>query len=194
MLASQVGIDGPDDLASREATRAEIRLLMSPRRLALRGSSESLELRLVAAAPADDPGALATAERLTAFLQRTVAVSKPFTEQGARPAAEAAARATLEAAASLVDPPPVARAARLPAYLLMGNVRNLPDGVRQARELLDPILVGRPEVQRERLDTRRHDLGSIATPSPTGSRGSRSAPIGTSRTPTCGSRWHWRSG
>jgi DNA-binding PucR family transcriptional regulator len=41
----------------------------------------------------------------------------------------------------------------LPAYLLLGNVRNLPDGVRQARELLAPILVGREDAQRERLDT-----------------------------------------
>jgi hypothetical protein len=160
MLASQGAADGPADIAAREETRGELRLLMSPRRLVLRGSSESLELRLVAAAPADDPGGLATAERLAAFLGRTVAVSRPFTEPGARPAAEAAARATLEAAETLVEPPPVARAARLPAYLLVGNVRNLPDGIRQARELLDPILVGRPEVQRERLDTLRAVLGS----------------------------------
>jgi PucR family transcriptional regulator, purine catabolism regulatory protein len=82
-----------------------------------------------------------------------VAVSRPFDEPGARPAAEAAARATLEAADLLPDPPRVVRAARLPAYLLLGNVRNLPDGVRQARELLAPILVGRPDAQRERLDT-----------------------------------------
>jgi len=160
MLASQGAAEGPADIAAREETRGELRLLMSPRRLVLRGSSESLELRLVAAAPSDDPGALGTAERLAAFLGRTVAVSRPFTEPGARPAAEAAARATLEAAESLVEPPPVARAARLPAYLLVGNVRNLPNGVRQARELLDPILVGRPEVQRERLDTLRAVLGS----------------------------------
>lgn len=160
MLASQGAADGPDDIAAREETRAELRLLISPRRLVLRGSSESLELRLVAAAPADDPGGLTTAERLATFLRRTVAISRPFTEPGARPAAEAAARATLEAADLLVDPPPVARAARLPAYLLIGNVRNLPDGIRQARELLDPILVGRPEVQRERLDTLRAVLGS----------------------------------
>ncbi len=98
MLASQGAADGPDDIAAREETRGELRLLMSPRRLVLRGSSESLELRLVAAAPADDPGGLATAERLATFLGRTVAVSRPFTEPGARPAAEAAARATLEAA------------------------------------------------------------------------------------------------
>ena len=160
MLASQAAVDGPDDISSREGTRAELRLLMSPRRLVLRGSSESLELRLVAAAPADDPSGLATAERLASFLQRTIAVSRPFTEASARPAAEAAARATLEAAGLLAEPPGVARAARLPAYLLLGNVRNLPDGARQARELLDPILVGRPEVQRERLDTLRAVLGS----------------------------------
>ena len=160
MLASQGAADGPDDIAAREETRGELRLLMSPRRLVLRGSSESLELRLVAAAPADDPWALATAERLATFLERTVAVSRPFTEPGARPAAEAAARATLEAADLLVDPPRVVRAARLPAYLLIGNVRNLPDGIRQARELLGPILVGRREVQRERLETLRAVLGS----------------------------------
>jgi DNA-binding PucR family transcriptional regulator len=128
---------------------------MSSRRLVLRGSSESLELRLVAAAPADDPDGLATAERLATFLDRTVAVSRPFNEPGARPAAEAAARATLEAADLLPEPdrPRVVRASRLPAYLLLGNVRNLPDGVRQARELLAPILVGRDEVQQERLET-----------------------------------------
>ncbi len=160
MLASQGPAGGPDDIAAREETRAELRLLMSPRRLVLRGSSESLELRLVAAAPADDPAGLATAERLAAFIHRTIAVSRPFNEPTARPAAEAAARATLEAADGLPEPPSVARAARLPAYLLLGSVRNLPDGARQARELLDPILVGRPEVQRERLDTLRAVLGS----------------------------------
>jgi len=160
MLASQGVADGPDDIAAREETRGELRLLLSPRRLVLRGSSESLELRLVAAAPADDPAGLATAERLAAFLERTVAVSRPFAEPGARPAAEAAARATLGAADLLPKPPAVARAARLPAYLLLGNIRNLPDGIRQARELLDPILVGRPEVHRERLDTLRAVLGS----------------------------------
>lgn len=160
MLASQAAHAGPDNIAAREETRAELRLLMSPRRLVLRGSSESLELRLVAAAPTDDPGGLATADRLATFLQRTVAISRPFTEPSARPAAEAAARATLEAADLLVDPPPVVRAARLPAYLLLGNVRNLPNGVGQARQLLDPILIGRPEVQRERLDTLRAVLGS----------------------------------
>jgi hypothetical protein len=153
MLADQGSSEGPDDIAAREEIRAELRLLMSPRRLVLRGSSESLELRLVAAAPPDDPEGLATADRLATFLDRTVAVSRTFNEPGARPAAEAAARATLEAADQLPDPPRVVRASRLPAYLLLGNVRNLPDGVRQARELLAPILVGREDAQRERIET-----------------------------------------
>ena len=60
MLATQRPPEGPDDIAAREETRAELRLLMSPRRLLLRGSSESLELRLVAAAPEDDPDGLGT--------------------------------------------------------------------------------------------------------------------------------------
>jgi PucR family transcriptional regulator, purine catabolism regulatory protein len=153
VLARQAAADRPDDIAAREETRAELRLLVSPRRLALRGTSESLELRLVAAAPADDPEGLAIGGRIAAFLGRPVAISRPFDEPGARPAAEAAARTTLEAIEALDDPPAVARASRLPAYLLLGNVRNLPDGLRQAQELLAPILVGREPVQRERLRT-----------------------------------------
>jgi PucR family transcriptional regulator, purine catabolism regulatory protein len=153
VLARQAPADRPDDIAAREETRAELRLLLSPRRLTLRGTSESLELRLVAAAPADDPEGLGIAARIAAFVGRGVAVSKPFAEPGARPAAEAAARATLEAAESLDEAPTIARASRLAAYLLLANVRNLPDGIRQARELLAPILVGRPAVQTERLRT-----------------------------------------
>lgn len=168
LLASQGPSHGPDDIAgrddiaAREETRGELQMLFSHRRLTLRGSSESLELRLVAAAPADDPAGLTIAGRLAGFLHRTVAVSRPFTEPGARPAAEAAARATLEAAGLLPDPPPVVRATRLPAYLLLGNLHNLPDGVRQARELLAPILIGRADVQQERLDTLRAVLGSAS--------------------------------
>ena len=153
VLARQAAADRPDDIAAREETRAELRLLVSPRRLALRGTSESLELRLVAAAPADDPDGLAIAGRIASFLARAVAVSRPFEEPGARPAAEASARATLEAVEALDDPPVVGRASRLPAYLLLANVRNLPDGLRQARELLAPVLVGREAVQQERLRT-----------------------------------------
>jgi sugar diacid utilization regulator len=174
VLARQAAADRPDDIAAREETRAELRLLVSPRRLALRGTSESLELRLVAAAPADDPEGLAISARIAAFLDRAVAVSRPFHEPGARPAAEASARATLEAIEALDEPPAVARAARLPAYLLLGNIRNLPDGLRQARELLAPILVGREAVQEERLRT----LGAILE---AGSLGEAAARLGVHR-------------
>ena len=67
VLARQAAADRPDDIAAREETRAELRLLVSPRRLALRGTSESLELRLVAAAPADDPEGLAIGARIAAL-------------------------------------------------------------------------------------------------------------------------------
>jgi hypothetical protein len=162
LLASQGQADGPDDIAAREAVRDDLRTLFSHRRMVLRGSSESLELRVVAAAPDDDRDGLAIAARLAEYLGRTIAVSRPFTEPGARPAAEATARATLEGAALLSRPPAVARADRLPAYLLVGNLRNLPDGGRQARELLAPILVGRAETQQERLATLRAVLGSAS--------------------------------
>jgi hypothetical protein len=162
LLASQGRADGPDDLAAREATRADLRLLFSPRRFALRGSAESIELRVVAATDDDDRHGLMTAARLATFLGRTVAVSRPFVEPGGRPAAEAAARATLEAATLLPEPPAVAQADRLPAYLLLGGLRTLPDGEREARQLLAPILVGRADVQRERLDTLRAVLGSAS--------------------------------
>lgn len=161
IVAAQGADDVAADIAGREAVRSELRHLLSAQRVVLRGTSESLELRLVAAAPADeDPLGLTTAERIAGVLDRTVALSRPFSEPGKRPAAEAAARTTLEAARQLPNPPLVVRAARLPAYLLLGNVRNLPDGVRQARELLAPILVGRPEAQRERLDTLEAVLAS----------------------------------
>jgi DNA-binding PucR family transcriptional regulator len=117
---------------------------------------------MVAAAPSDDPAGLAVADRIASFLDRTVAVSRPFSEPGARPAAEAAARVTLEAAELLADRPRVARAARLPAYQLLGNLRTLPDGLPRARELLGPLLVGRPELQRARLETLLAVLGSAS--------------------------------
>jgi len=144
-----------DELVAREQVRTDLRLLFSDGRLMLRGTAESLELRMVAAATAEDPAGLWIAARLAEFLGRTVAVSRPFHEAGARPAIEAATRSTLEAALALPHPPVVARADREPAYRLLGNLRNLPDGTRQATELLSPILVGRSEVQAERLATLR---------------------------------------
>jgi hypothetical protein len=155
LVARQAAAEGPDDVAAREEIRAELRLLTSPRRLTLRGTSESLELRLIAAAPDDDPGGLLIARRVADFVRRTVAVSRPFDEPAGRPAAEAASRATLEAAELLDEPPKVALTARLAGYILLGHLRNLPDGLRQARTLLAPILVGRPAAQQERLATLR---------------------------------------
>lgn len=174
LLARQAAADRPDDIAVRERTRAELRRLAPPRRLALRGTSESLELRLVVAAPADDPVGLEIATRIAGFVERTVSVSRPFGEPGERPAAEAAARTTLEAVEAFADPPKVALAARLPAYLLLGSIRNLPDGIRQARELLGPILVGRQAAQDERLATLQAVLD-------TGSLGEAAASLGVHR-------------
>jgi DNA-binding PucR family transcriptional regulator len=74
----------------------------------------------------------------------------------ARPAADAEARALLEAGDQLaaVDRPPrVLRADRLAEYRLLGSLHNLPDGERHARALVAPLLVGSARVQEERLST-----------------------------------------
>ncbi len=140
---------------SREETRSELRFRFAARRLALRGTSESLELRAVAAPEGNDPEGLAIAERVAEFLGRAVAVSRPFDEPADRPAAEASARATLEAVERLVEPPRVARADRLPAYRLLAALGNLPDDRIEALALLDPLLGGRPASVQERLATLR---------------------------------------
>lgn len=160
ILARQFPAESGDEIAAREEVRGELRLLFSPGRLGLRGTSESLELRMVAAASADDPECREIGDRLCRFLHRTVAISRPFSEAGGRPAAEASARATLDAVEHLAEAPLVALAARLPAYLLLGNLHHLPDAPQQAAALLAPILVGRPEVRRRRLDTLRAVLES----------------------------------
>ena len=155
VLLTGQGAAGPDTIEAREAVRTGLRQLLPSSRVTLRGTAESLELRLVAAAADDDPAGLGAAAVVAAFVGRPVAVSRPFLEAGSRPAAEAAARATLEAGEALDPTPPVLPVARLPAYLLLGNLHNLPDGLRDARELLAPILVGRASVQRDRLTTLR---------------------------------------
>jgi len=139
----------------REALRREIRSLAPARRLSLRGDVQSVELRIVAAIdPSDADGSMIGA-RIGRLLGRIVAVSRPFDAIAGRSSAEADARATLEAAETLADPPGVARADRLPAYRLLGNLHNLPDGTRQARALLAPLLRGRADVRRERIATLR---------------------------------------
>lgn len=139
----------------REALRREVRSLAPARRLSLRGDVQSVELRIVAAIDASDAGGTAIGGRIAELLGRIVAVSRPFDSNVGRSSAEADARATLEAAEALTNPPIVARADRLPAYRLLGNLHNLPDGARQARALLGPLLRGRPDVRRERLATLR---------------------------------------
>lgn len=139
----------------REALRREVRSLAPARRLSLRGDVQSVELRIVAAIDASDADGSSIGGRIADLLGRIVAVSRPFETNVGRSAAEADARATLEATETLTDPPTVARADRLPAYRLLGNLHNLPDGARQARALLGPLLRGRPDVRRERLATLR---------------------------------------
>ena len=95
------------------------------------------------------------AGRVAALLNRQVAVSRPFTDPVGRPAAEAEARVTLEAAEWLSDRPRVARADRLPAYRLLAALQNLAEGTRNARTLLEPLMTGSAETQRERLATLR---------------------------------------
>jgi len=151
--------DGPAQRDRRDALRRELRLLAPSRRLALRGDVDSLEIRVVLAVDGDggegDPEGLGLAGRVAEFLDRTVAVSRPFTAALDRPTAEAEARATLESAETLASPPRVARAARLPVYRLLGGLHKLPDGEHLATALLEPLLAGRPDVRREHLATLR---------------------------------------
>jgi purine catabolism regulator len=150
--------DSPIERERRDAVRRELRLLAPARRLALRGDADSIEIRAVLAVdPPDGPDSegLSIANRLAAFLDRTVAVSRPFSSVVDRPAAEAEARSTLEGAEVLASPPRVARAARLPAYRLLGALHNLPDGERLAQALLEPLLAGRADIRREHLATLR---------------------------------------
>jgi hypothetical protein len=139
----------------REALRREVRSLAPARRLSLRGDVQSVELRIVVAIDAADADGSTIGARIAELLGRIVAVSRPFDSNAGRSSAEAEARTTLEAVEGLADPPTVARADRLPAYRLLGNLHNLPDGTRQARALLAPLLRGRPDIRRERLATLR---------------------------------------
>ncbi len=164
LAARQTG--APGGAPAREEVRRELRLRFPARRLSLRGTSESLELRAIAAVEADDPGGARIAGQVADFLGRTVAVSRPFREPAGRPAGEAAARSTLEAAERLAEPPRIARADRLPAYRLLAALGSLPDDRAQSTALLEPLLTGRPASVAERLATLRaildHGTGSEA--------------------------------
>jgi purine catabolism regulator len=150
--------DGVAATERRELARRELRLFAPARRMALRGDADSLEIRAVIAVdpvPGPDPEGIELGGRIAGFLGRTVAISRPFHAAAERPAAEAEARETLQAAEALHRPPVVARATRLAAYRLMGNLHNLPDGPRLARALLAPLYEGRPDVTEEHLATLR---------------------------------------
>ncbi|MEO5704303.1 MAG: helix-turn-helix domain-containing protein [Candidatus Limnocylindrales bacterium] len=153
--------DAPAARSTREGVRRALRLLAPARRLALRGDADSLEIRLIVAGSGEETRRLV--ERVGETLARSVAVSRPFPSPADRPAAEAEARTTLEAALALDRPPAIAQAERLPVYRMLGALHKLPDGPRLARAVLEPLLDARPDVRRERLATLRALLahGSI---------------------------------
>jgi DNA-binding PucR family transcriptional regulator len=147
--------DPPDGGPSREEVRQELRFRFAARRLSLRGTSESLELRAIAALEPGDTSGARIGVRVAEFLGRTVAVSRPFDDPAGRPAGEAAARATLDVVERLPEPPQVALADHLPAYQLLAALGNLPDDRIQASALLAPLLAGRRASVRERVRTLR---------------------------------------
>ncbi|MEA2674864.1 MAG: PucR family transcriptional regulator, purine catabolism regulatory protein [Chloroflexota bacterium] len=150
--------DAPAARESREALRRAVRLLAPARRMSLRGDADSLEIRLVVAGTVIEADRLA--ERVGETLGRTIAVSSRFALPADRAAAEAEARATLEAALALDRPPAIARADRLAVYRMLGALHKLPDGERLSAALLAPLLDARPDVRRERLQTLRAYLGN----------------------------------
>jgi hypothetical protein len=150
--------DAPAARDAREALRRKLRLLAPARQLSLRGDSDSLEIRMVAAGDGPERDRLVAA--IGAALGRPLAVSTPFDSPVDRPAAEAEARATLDAALALPEPPALARSERLAIYRMLGALHKLPDGLPLARAVLAPVLDARPDVRRERLATLRALLAS----------------------------------
>src|SRR5262249_22955244 len=114
ILARQREPRGEDDTAAardaRAAARPAVRLPRSarPGRVGLGGAADGLDSGVVAAGGVGEAGVLA--ERMGGLLGRPVAISRAFSSPAARRAAEAEARATLEAAVALDRPPRLARA------------------------------------------------------------------------------------
>lgn len=164
-IMARQNLEGEDvPLARREEIRERVRRLAPARRLLLRGDAASIELRAVATAGDDDPLGTELAGRIAAQLDRPIAVSRPFREAAERPAADAEARALLDAAdelAAIQRPPAVLRGDRLAMYRLLGSLHNLPDGERHARALLAPVLRGSLAAQGRDLATLRAALGSV---------------------------------
>ena len=154
VLVARQPAPGPGE-PTREETRRGLRIRFAARRMALRGTSESLDLRAVAAPGPDDPLGLRMAAQVAEFLARPVGLSLSFAEGSARPAQEAAARVALETVERMPQPPNVARADHVPAYRILGALGNLPHDRVHARALLEPLLDGRPAAVGERLATLR---------------------------------------
>jgi len=102
------GEDAPAE--ERERRRERLVRLAPPRRLLLRGDATSVDYRLVAALPPDDARGLALATRIATAIGRDVAASRPFVRPEERSAAEAEARATLEASEAIPAAPEVRHA------------------------------------------------------------------------------------
>lgn len=148
--------DEPAAREAREQLRRALRLLAPARRMSLRGDADSIEIRAILAVDPGggaDPHGRITATAIARLAGRVVALSRPFASPSERPAAEAEARATLEAAEQLTSSGDVVMAARLPTYRMLGALHHLADGPRLAQAILEPLLVGRRDVQREHLAT-----------------------------------------
>lgn len=164
IVARQLDDARPTTHEQRQRSRHELLRSEPANRLLLRGDAASLELRLVAAVSADDPAGHGLAARIAGRLERPVAVSRTFAEPTQRPVHEAEARLTLEAVESVpaaerallsVAGVLVGRSELAAAYRLLAAVGGVPDGLRQARALLAPVLRGQPERDRRVLATLR---------------------------------------
>ena len=154
--------DEPAAREAREQLRRAVRLLAPARRMSLRGDADSIEVRAVLAVDPSggpDPDGRIAAAGIAGVVGRVVALSRPFGSPSERPAAEAEARATLEAAERLAVPGSVVVAARLATYRILGALHQLGDGPRLAQAVLEPLLTGRADVRREHLATLAAYLG-----------------------------------
>lgn len=154
--------DGPAAREAREQMRRAVRLLAPARRMSLRGDADSIEVRAVLAVDpvgGPDPDGRIAATGIAGVVGRVVALSRPFGSPSERAAAEAEARATLEAAERLSVPGNVVVAARLAMYRMLGALHQLGEGTRLAAAVLAPLLAGRPDVRREHLATLEAYLG-----------------------------------
>ena len=137
----------------REEIRRELRLLAPARRMALRGSAESLELRAVAVADGRTSRRLELAGRVAgaarAHGRGVPAVRRAGRSAGGRRRSAGDPRG----GGVLADAPMVARADRMAAYRLLAQPAQPAGWARHARALLEPLLAGRPDVRREHLAT-----------------------------------------